>query len=262
MFMTGLMKNGQPSALAKIMGMAAAGLASFMFSAAPGWALTTQQVAEKLGGVPVYTMGILEGNQVTFLQESITQESGESIRVSRVYLKMEDAQNDLNQLKANNSELPANVSIATVSLGEVYCISQQNQTDRCTGQAPSTEEPPAFIYFPDRAQLTQAVGMLREQGVDLGENTPLFVPLFLAQFQRAGEEPRTVPAIYFSVDNLQTDLNTAKQNQPELANVNINVQVTTLDRVIQQLKAQNDPDLGLVQFVPLRTGAANPTAPN
>ena len=262
MFMTGLMKNWRPSALAKMMGMAAVGFASLVFSAAPGWALTTQQVAEKLGEVPVYTMGILEGNKVTFLQESITQESGESIRVSRVYLKMEDAQNDLNQLKANNSELPPNVSIATVSLGEVYCISQQNQSDRCTSQPATTEEPPAFIYFPDRAQLTQAVGILREQGVNLGENIPLFVPLFLAQFQRPGEDPRTVPAIYFSVDNLQADLNTAKRNQPELAQVNINVQVTTLDRVIQQLKAQNDPDLGLVQFVPLRSGTPNAATPN
>ena len=261
--MNGFIKNCQRTLITKAIGLATFG--SLMFGVAPGWALTTQQVAEKLGGVPVYTMGILDGNQVTFLQESITPEGGEEVRISRVYLNIADAQNDLNELKANNSELPANVSIATVSLGEVYCISQQNQADRCEGQPAGPEEPPAFVYFPDRQQLSEAVTILQEQGVNLGENTPLFVPLFLAQFQRPGEEPRTVPAIYFSIDNLQADLETAKQQQPELANIDINVQVTTLDRVIQQLKVQDDPDLGLVQFVPLqptRVQSNGGTAPN
>lgn len=220
-------------------------------------ALTTQEIAEKLARVPVYTMGILQGDQVTFLQESISQENGEPVRISRVYLNPEDAQNDLNELKANNTELPANVAVAQVSMGEVYCISQQNQSDPCDSPSPSstTEEPPAFIYFPDRQQLTQAVSRLEQQGVELGENTPLFVPLFLAQFQVPGQEPRTVPAIYFSVDNLQEDIAVAKTEQPQLANVDISIQVTTLARVLEQLKSQTDPDLNLVEFVPLRSSS-------
>ncbi|MFZ9737196.1 MAG: Tic22 family protein [Prochlorotrichaceae cyanobacterium] len=225
-------------------------------------ALTTQEIADKLARVPVYTMGILAGEQVTFLQESIAQENGEAVRVSRVYLNEADAANDLQDLKANNAGLPGNVEIAQVSLGEVFCISQQTQSEPCTNTPPSNEVPPAFIYFPDRQQLTQAVSRLQEQGVELGDNTPLFVPLFLAQFQVPGQEPRTVPAIYFSIDNLEADIAAAKTEQPQLANVDISIQVTTLARVIQQLKSQNDPDLNRVEFVPLRSTQSSTTPSN
>lgn len=244
--------------------LVAAGIALVMggLGAGSADALTTQQIAEKLARIPVYTMGVLQGDQVTFLQESIPQENGQSVRISRVYLSEADARNDLNDLKANQAQLPTNIDVAKVSLGEVYCISQQNQSDPCQSPAPSTEEPPAFVYFPDRTQLTQAVSMLQSQGVQLGENTPLFVPLFLAQFQIPGQEPRTIPAIYFSVNNLQADLETAKTQQPQLANVTINVQVTTLDRVIEQLKTQNDPNFNLVQFVPQRSDGDAPPQTN
>ena len=241
-----------------------AGIALVMggWGASAAEALTNQQIADKLARVPVYTMGVLQGDQVTFLQETIPLENGQSMRISRVYLNEADARNDLDELKANQAQLPSNVDVAKVSLGEVYCISQQNQSDPCQTPAPSPEPPPAFVYFPDRVQLTQAVSMLKSQGVELGPNTPLFVPLFLVQFQAPGQEERTIPSIYFSFNNLQADIEIAKTQQPELANVDINVQVTTLARVIEQLKTQTDPNLDLVQFVPQRSDLAPPPQPN
>jgi hypothetical protein len=240
-------------------------LGASLFSAGSAFALTTQQVAEKLASIPVYTMGILQGERVTFLQETLTKEGGQEFNISRIYMNPKDAQQDLEALKSGKTQLPPNVAVAQVSLGEVYCISQQNQAkpvDRCDQQPQTPELPPAFIYFPDRGQLNQAIDMLKKQGVQIDDKTPLFVPLFLAQFKAAGQPPRTAPAIYFSLNNLQTDIATAKTQQPkELANVDISVQVTTLARVLEQLKAQDSPDLKLVEFVPQRPDNETPAQP-
>jgi len=255
------MKNSMNKMLKHLM---TAGIALVMggLGANSALALTNQEIAQKLAGIPVYTMGVLQGDQVTFLQESLAQQDGQSVRISRVYLSEADAREDLNALRANQAELPSNVDVAKVSLGEIYCISQQNQSDPCQAPAPSTEEPPAFVYFPDRQQFTQALAMLESQGVQWEPSMPMFVPLFLAQVQVPGENPRTIPAIYFSVNNLQSDIATLKSQQPQLANVEIQVEMTTLGRVIEGLKTQTDPNLNLIQFVPQRSDASTPSQPN
>ena len=62
------------------------------------------------------------------------------------------------------------------------------------------------------------------------------------------------------MDNLQADIATLKAQQPQLANVEIQVEMTTLGRVIEGLKTQTDPNLNLIQFVPQRSGT--PSQPN
>jgi hypothetical protein len=230
----------------------------------PAWSLTTTQVAEKLGSIPVFTIGVLQGNNVTFLEEPIQTQDGKEVSISRIYLNPQDAAADLNQIKTDNPSLPAGVDIARISLGEVFCLSQQSESQPCDQTQSQPGEPPAFVYFPDRTQLTTAIDLLKSQGTEIGDTTPLFVPLFFTRIQMPNQQPRTVPIIYFGIEDLRRDINEAKQTTPELSNAQFDIQVTTLSRVIEQMTSQEAQGMDQIRFIPLsqpQTQSQTPTQP-
>lgn len=236
-------------------------LGTWLATFAPAWSLTPTQLAEKLGGVPVFTIGIVEDNAVTFLEEPIQTPDGNEVSISRIYMNVRDAQADLEQIRTDNPTLPENVSVARISLGEIYCISQTSADEGCEQQAPPGDAP-SFIYFPDREQLGAAINLLEEQGTEVGDNTPLFVPLFFAQVVTP-ERNTTVPIIYFSLKDLQCDIADAKAENAELSAAEFDVQVTTLGQILQQLRSPENANATEVRFVPIqRTMNAPCAAPN
>jgi hypothetical protein len=242
--------------------MGGAVLSTFIAWASPVWSLTTSEVAEKLGPVPVFTIGVLEGDSVTFLEEPISTDNGGQVSISRIYLNPEDAAADLAQIKeddqtSDNPALPDNIDVAVISLGEVFCISQMSSDQPCENTQPQDAQPPAFIYFPDRNQLGTALSILEDQGTQVPEDAPLFVPLFFTRIQVPDQQPRTVPVIYFSKEDLERDITEAKETTPELADATFDIQVTTLERVIGQLIGEDNPGMAEIRFIPIQS-QANP----
>jgi len=241
--------------------LGAMALGTWLATLAPTLALTPTQLAEKLGAIPVFTIGIVEDNAVTFLEEPIKTPEGTEVSISRIYLNVRDAQADLEQIRTDNPTLPENVSVARISLGEIYCISQSTAEEGCEQQTPPSDAP-SFIYFPDRDQLGAAINLLEEQGTEVGDNTPLFVPLFFAQVTTP-QRNTTVPIIYFSLKDLQCDIDDAKAENAELQSAQFEVQVTTLGQVLQQLRSPENANATEVRFVPIqRAMNASCTRPN
>jgi len=228
-------------------------LGAWLATLAPGWSLTPDQLAEKLGAVPVFTIGIVEENSVTFLEEPIKTNEGAEVSISRIYMNPQDAQADLEQIRTDNPTLPTNVSVARISLGEIYCLTQAEQG--CTQQPTPSTEVPSFIYFPDRGQLGAAIDLLKQQGTEVSDNTPLFVPLFFAQVQVNPDRTTTVPIIYFSLTDLRCDIAQAQAENTQLKDAKFDVQVTTLGQVIQQLQSPENANATEVRFVPLQRPA-------
>lgn len=242
--------------------ISALALGTWLAALAPAWSLTPTQLAEKLGGIPVFTIGIVEDNAVTFLEEPIPTPDGDEVSISRIYMNVLDAQADLEQIRTDNPTLPENVSVARISLGEIYCISQTEAAETCEQQSPPPGDAPSFIYFPDRDQLGAAIDLLEEQGTEVGENTPLFVPLFFAQVV-TGANSTTVPIIYFSLKDLQCDIEDAKTENEELSTAQFDVQVTTLGQILQQLRSPENANATEIRFVPIQRSADSPcVAPN
>lgn len=239
------------NALRQSSAVGALALGTWLATLTPSLALTPSQLGEKLGTVPVFTIGIVEENSVTFLEEPIKTQSGGEVAISRIYMNPQDAQADLEQIRTDNPTLPSNVSVARISLGEIYCLSQE---EGCDQQPAPTGEPPSFIYFPDRDQLGAALDLLKSQGTEVAENTPLFVPLFFAQVV-TGANSTTVPIIYFSLKDLECDIATAKSDNANLQQADFQVQVTTLGQVLQQLRSPENANATELSFVPIQRSA-------
>ncbi|ERT03491.1 tic22-like family protein, partial [Lyngbya aestuarii BL J] len=88
------------------------------------FALTPNEVLEKLGAVPVFTITDSEGSPLV----GTAQSQGQSASVVEVYISRQDAQAFINELKTQNPELASSVQITAVPLGKIYEIGQQNQS--------------------------------------------------------------------------------------------------------------------------------------
>lgn len=224
-------------------------IGTLITSITPALSLTTTQVAEKLGSIPVFILGLQNEESISFLEEKITTTNGEEADISRVYLNPNDANAYLESIQAENQELPENLVVAGVSLGEVFCISQQERQPCETTNIRYQGSLPNFIYLPDLNQLEAAKILLQEQGVDIPSDTT-FVPLFLTNVQLLETNERTLPFVYFNLEELKQAIAEA-QNDPELSNAQFQIQVIELNNFLQNLISENNPGLEEVQFIPL-----------
>ena len=219
----------------------------------PAAALTTRQVAEKLANIPVYGVVSQQGDQVIVLQEVQTnEETDQSVIFSRFYLNSNEAEAWLQALRSSQSDLPANATVERFSLGYVYCMSQEGETDSCDLEGVNAQALGElnFIYLPEQAQRAAALDILQSQGVSQDQIPSVFVPIFLARLNMPDREPQIHPILYLGIDDLQRDVANAKAANPELADLQVEVFMISLDQVIQLLK-QDNPSLEAIEFMPL-----------
>lgn len=218
-------------------------LGSFLTGNLQALALTEQQVLEKLQPVPVFTITDAQGSP---LVASIPtgQNQNQTEAVAGVFISQRDAQAFVERLKRENPDLGNQVQVVPVSLGEVYQLDRQNQSQ------PNGIDF-AFIPVQQQVQSAQALMPQSSQQAQQFQGVPLFVA-------KAGQEQgyltveqggRQVIPFFFEKEQLERMVDRFKQQQPNLAST-IQIQAVPLEGVIQTLQSSNNEDLNNIVLVP------------
>lgn len=202
-------------------------------------ALPQEQIVQKLGSVPVFT--ITDANGAPLVASVPNQQNQGSI--AGVFINQKDAQEFIEQLKKKNPDLGKSVRVVPVSLGEVYKLDQANENQ------PNSLD---FAYVPGKQQVEAALALLRQSG----QNEKKFqgTPLFVA---KAGKEKgylmikqanQQVIPFFFNKEELQVMLERFKKEQPDLA-ASVEIQVVNLEGIIQTLQTRNEPQLNQIMLI-------------
>ena len=213
---------------------------SAIFGTMSAFSLPQDQIVQKLGPVPVFTITDAKGAPLVASNEGNKKEGG----VAGVFINQKDAEAFVNQLKTKNPELAKTVRVVPVSLGEVYKLDQASSTK------PNSLD---FAYVPAKQQVDAAMALLKQSGQDEKkfQGTPLFVA-------KAGKEKgyltvkqadKQVIPFSFNKEELQSMLDRFKKQQPDLAST-VEIQVVNLEGVIETMQSRNDTQLNQIMLVP------------
>jgi nickel transport protein len=205
-------------------------------------ALPQEQILQKLGPVPVFTITDNKGAPLVASQPN-RQNQGS---LAGVFINQKDAQAFVAQLKTKNPNLAKSVRVVPVSLGEVYKLDQSNQNK------PNSLD---IAYVPSKQQVDAALALLRQNGqkVNSFSGTPLFVA-------KAGKKEgyltikqanQQVIPFFFNKEELQTMLERFKKQQPSLAST-VKIQVVNLEGVLKTLQTGKDQELNQIMLIPPR----------
>lgn len=205
-------------------------------------ALTDDEIVEKLQSAVAYT--IADGN-LTPLVASVPAEGGsggaaKNVEVMGIFISRQDAEAFLNRLKTDNPQVGNQTRVIPIFLSDVYQLAMEQKDN---------PQPVAFRFIPTKSQTDAAASILRQSGQ---ESNPDAVPLFAVRYGpnkglipmsfKQGE-PEVIP-LFFSAQEAQSVLNVVKQKQPEA-----DIQVLSIDGVLQELRSKNDEWLEKVVFV-------------
>ncbi len=213
---------------------------SAIFGTMSAFSLPQDQIVQKLGPVPVFTITDAKGAPLVASNDDNKKEGG----VAGVFINQKDAEAFVNQLKTKNPELAKTVRVVPVSLGEVYKLDQASSTK------PNSLD---FAYVPAKQQVDAAMALLKKSGQDEKkfQGTPLFVA-------KAGKEKgyltvkqadKQVIPFFFNKEELQSMLDRFKKQQPDLAS-SVEIQVVNLEGVIETMQSRNDTQLNQIMLVP------------
>jgi len=203
-------------------------------------ALSPEQIEQKLGPVPVFTITDAKGAPLV----ASVPNGQKTEAVAGIFISEKDAQGFVDQLKTKNPQLAKTVKVIPVSLAEVYKLEQANK---------NKPNAPNFTYVPAKQEVSSALALLQQSGqkVDTFQGTPLFVA-------RAGKEKgyltirrnnKDIIPFFFNKEELQGVVDRFKQQKPDLAG-SVEIQVISLEGMIQTLKTRNDAGLNEIVIVP------------
>ena len=202
-------------------------------------ALPKDQIIQKLGVVPVFSIADREGNPLLFAVQNNANAAG-----MRVFINQEDAQKFVEQLKKDNPEVGNNFNnIIVVSLSKIYEINQENENNT---------NPLIFKFEPRPQEVESALNILRQE--DEKVQKFMGVPLFFATVTKDDQEAylRTeqgVIPLFFDQEPLQRQLEEFKEKQPDLA-ANIEINVIALEEVIAYFQKEDNESLRKMVLVP------------
>ncbi len=203
-------------------------------------ALPEQQIIQKLGAVPMFTITDEKGAPLVASVPNQKKQSG----VAGVFVNRQDAQAFIERLKAKNPQLAKNVRVVPVSLAEVYKLELSNK---------NKPNSPDFAFVPAQQQVDAAMQLLRQSGqkVEKFNGTPLFVAKAGKQegYLTVKQADQQVIPFFFNKDELQSMLERFKKQKPDLAST-IKIQVVNLEGVLQALQNRNDQGLTQIVIVP------------
>ncbi len=233
-------------------------LAGHWLSPAPALALPEEQVLQTLAPVPVFV--VTEDNFPLFvvLQPNADGEAPPAnVPVSGVFIRLQDAQAFVENLQQRDPEGSESLEIEVVSLAQVYELERRLNEEAAANEI---EEDPEFIFVPPDDQRDNASQILEESGRSSANFSG--VPLFLARavnsddpndtnyltIQR-GEEAR-VPA-YFTREQVDQAINLFREQNPDdNGNLEIEIEVISLEGFINSLQTRNEEDLSKIVLVP------------
>ncbi len=199
----------------------------------PALALTTEQVGEKLSGVPVYVISSESG----LLLISTNQEGQTTEPSLFVFMTEQDASTFLTKANENNPEFAPGAQITLTSLENLYTEAQSG----------GGEQPLRLSYVPEATEVSQASELNTEYRGG--------VPLFCAQFEDGSlvpvpqENGETIYPMFFSSADLQAQLANLEQTNPE-ARAAISIGVYPLEGILQKMQDDDDETLTRIQLLP------------
>jgi nickel transport protein len=217
-------------------------LAGWQAGTQQAFALTDEQVMERLRPVPVFTITDDRGAPLVSAPGQ-----GQGSSVAGVFISQQDALNFLNTLRQNNPQVAQNVRVVPVSLAEVYELARSSESQNSNL---------SFSFVPMEQQVQTARTLLQQSGENPEQfsGTPLFVARSTAEnggylsLQQGDEQ---VMPMFFKREELQAMLDRLQQQQPDLVN-QMTIEVVSLEGVIQTLQENNDPELTQILLVPPR----------
>ena len=220
------------------LGLCSSALVGAFFGMMPdSLALPQAEIIKTLQQVPVFTVANENGSPLVASGENDS-------RVAGVFISQQDAQEFVGRLKQENPELGQQVQVVALSLGRVYELDQQNE---------SKPDGLDFAFVPMEEEVESAMSLLQSRGQQVENFSG--VPLFIARggnnegylmLERNGQQQ--IP-MFFEKNQLQQMVEQFKQSQPDQAQ-SVQIDVVTLQSMIQTLEEKNDEQLKQVVLVP------------
>jgi Tic22-like family len=218
------------------------GLGSTLLAATPIQALPESQIVDKLQGIPVFA---LTDSDNFLLTASLSNETGKPAK-GGAFFSQSDAKTFLQKLQKENPNLAKQVTIRPISLSEVYKAQMNLDPAKRVD----------ILYVPNQNQVKAALNIAQKSEPSLKQFSG--VPLFVAKNSKKGtyltitsKDSKSVVPLFFDRDQLQPLIDRAKQQQP---NSTIEVQVLTLETVLDGMRSKNDPLYESLVFGPSREG--------
>lgn len=228
--MTSFIRRALSSTLASTLTLAVTTAGLFgTVAVSPAQALPAEEVAARLASVPVYVLG----NEESLLLLS-TEENAESASLF-VFMSQPRAE----QFIASNPEIAGGNQILGINLAELY---KQTLVEQ--------EQPLRLTFVPEEAEANEAAA--------LNSDYRGGVPLFYAQLEDGspipsvpedGSEEDAVIPMFFSSDDLESNLDALGQQNPE-ARAAISIGVVPLESLIGQLQSQDEELYNRIRLLP------------
>jgi hypothetical protein len=219
------------------LGIAIGLVSSAVLAVQPADALSDAQITEKLQSIPVIMLTDKSGSplvgQLNDKQKGVFTE---------VYLGQKEVNATLQKLKATNPTVAKQLQVRVVTLGDVYKNQLSNSGDKKLN----------FLVIPSETQVKSAISLLRKSDPAKAQQfngVPLFVgiagkPRGYVSINSVQEKKRIIP-IFFDKEQLQAVLDRFKKDQPSLAPTT-EIQVISLDSLLTQMRAKNEPFYGQI----------------
>lgn len=200
-------------------------------AARPAFALTPEQVAEKLSSVPVFILG----NDSGLILISSSQEGQPEQPSLYVFMTEQDAETFLARANESNPEFAPDAQVGVTSLQRLY---QETQ---------SSEQPLQLVYVPEEAEASQAA--------EVNTSYRGGVPLFFARFEDGSLAPvqqnngETIFPMFLSRADLEALLSELEERNPE-ARAAISVGVLPLEAMLIEMRNSDDETLNQIRLLP------------
>jgi len=215
-------------------GLSAAFIGLMLGLASQSIALPKKEIIKKLKPIPVFTIADQNGSPLVLKGENNQQ-------VTNIFMSKQDAEKFVKNLQQEKPDLAKKVEVMPQSLGEVYQLEQENQSDKLQ-----------FAYVPRKEEVQSAVSLLKEQGKELEQFAG--VPLYTAKQKNKGyltmkQNGQQFVPFFFDKEQLQGMINQFKQNNSEKAK-SIKIEVLTLESILNTLEKDQNQGLQKVQLIP------------
>jgi uncharacterized protein YdbL (DUF1318 family) len=239
------------------LGVAIGLVSSAVLAVQPAHALTDAQIIEKLQGIPV--IALTDKSGAPLVAQLNDKQKG---LFTEVYLGQKEVNATLQKLKTTNPAVAKQLQIRVVTLGDVY-------KSQVTGDKKLN-----VLIIPSEVQVKSAISLLKKSDPNKAQQfngVPLFIgiagkPRGYVSINSTQEKKRIIP-VFFDKEQLQAVLDKFKKDQPSLAPTT-EIQVISLDSLLTQMRAKNEPFYGqivlarpreMAEYVSSPAGQAKPT---
>lgn len=226
-------------------------LGSFFGGNLGAFALSEEEIVEKLGLIPVFSITNTEGVPISLSMSVANPENNanqDSQNFIAFFMSQDDAQAALENIRKGSPELAETLRTQPIPLARAYQIIKASQQQ---------EQAPPFVFFPEQQQLQNAVSLLQQQGQPTQQVRIDSVPLFyvgssqddsLVFFQRGEEEGKVL--LFFDKDQAQNFLENSRQQQQNSIDSNFVIKVGFLDALIDRFQNSDEEVLKKIVLVP------------